>query len=63
VYRPWEPSVVLGNQLVVAVALGCPALTTLEARTLKPYIMTPTDDGVDCNLVVAVKLLSKVFTS
>jgi hypothetical protein len=27
---PWEPSVVLGDEVLMAVALGCPALQTLE---------------------------------
>jgi hypothetical protein len=29
---PWEPSAVLGDQLLAAVALGCPALKTLEVK-------------------------------
>jgi hypothetical protein len=34
---PWEPSVVLGDQLMAAVALGCPVLKTLEVRrAVKP---------------------------
>jgi hypothetical protein len=34
---PWEPSVVLGDQLLAAVAFGCPALKTLEVRrAVKP---------------------------
>ena len=45
---PWEPSVVLGDEVLAGVALGCPALKTLEVsctfevlRLLSPCIPSP----------------------
>jgi hypothetical protein len=29
---PWEPSVVLGDELLAGIAVGCPNLRTLEVR-------------------------------
>jgi hypothetical protein len=29
---PWEPSAVLGDKMLAAVALGCPVLKTLKVR-------------------------------
>jgi hypothetical protein len=37
---PWEPSAVLGDKLLAAVAFGCPALKTLEVRMICKLLLS-----------------------